>query len=198
MKREEYAALSDEQLAVLAKTDGVALETLIERYKKAVKSSARQYFLAGGEEDDLIQEGSIGLFKAITTFDGTSPFKAYAFRCIKSGIISVVRKSTSGKSRPLNYYVPICVGDDEDKNSLIKGEISDPEEEYINSEAAKEFMERVKAALSGYEYEILRFYLDGYSYEEIADLQAKNVKSVDNAVQRIRKKIAKVKTDGSN
>ena len=198
METKDYFSLSDEKLAVLAKTDGVAFETINERYKKAVKSCARKYFLAGGEEDDLIQEGTIGLFKAITTFDGVSSFKAYAFLCIKSGIISTIRKSTSGKNKALNYYVPIYVDDDGDKNSFIKGEISDPEEEYINSEIAKEFMARVKAALSVYEYEILRLYLYGYSYEEIAKQLSKDVKSVDNAVQRIRKKIAKVKTDGRN
>ncbi|MBQ6980348.1 MAG: sigma-70 family RNA polymerase sigma factor [Clostridia bacterium] len=190
---ENYASYSDERLAVLAKTDAAALETLLARYKKAVKSTARQYFLAVGEEDDLIQEGTIGLFRAINTYDGVSAFKNYAFTCIKSGIISAVRKSTSGKNKPLLYYVPIYVGEDEDKNSLIKGEIVDPEEEYINSEAAKEFMERIKAALSGYEYQILTLYLDGYSYADIAKLKGKNAKSVDNAVQRIRKKIAKVK-----
>lgn len=190
---ENYASYSDERLAVLAKTDAAALETLLARYKKAVKSTARQYFLAVGEEDDLIQEGTIGLFRAINTYDGVSAFKNYAFTCIKSGIISAVRKSTSGKNKPLLYYVPIYVGEDEDKNSLIKGEIVDPEEEYINSEAAKEFMERIKAALSGYEYQILTLYLDGYFYADIAKLKGKNVKSVDNAVQRIRKKIAKVK-----
>ena len=190
---ENYTSLSDERLAVLAKSDAFALETLIERYKKAVIATARQYFLAVGDRDDLIQEGTIGLVRAITTFDGVSAFKNYAFTCIKSGIISAVRKSTSGKNKPLYYYVPIYVGEDEDKNSLIKGEVIDPEEEYINSEAAKEFMERVKAALSGYEYNILSLYLDGYSYADIAKLKGKNVKSVDNAVQRIRKKIAKVK-----
>ena len=104
---EKYTELSDERLAVLAKTDGLALEALIGRYKKAVRSTARQYFLSGGEEDDLIQEGTIGLFKAITSYDGTSVFKNYAFTCIRSGIISAVRKSTSDKNKPLLYYVPI-------------------------------------------------------------------------------------------
>lgn len=195
---EDYRNFSDEQLAVIARSDEKALEQLIERYKKAVRSTARQYFLAGGEEDDLIQEGTVGLFKAITTFDGVSPFKNYAFRCIRSGIISTVRKSTSDKSKALNYYVPLYAGEDDDKTPLIKGEVLDPEEEYINSEAAREFMVRVKQALSGYEYEILTLYLDGYSYSDIAEKKKKNVKSVDNAVQRIRKKIAKVKTDGRN
>ncbi len=195
---EDYRNFSDEQLAVFARSDEKALELLIERYKKAVRSTARQYFLAGGEEDDLIQEGTVGLFKAIATFDGVSPFKNYAFRCIRSGIISTVRKSTSDKSKALNYYVPLYAGEDDDKTPLIKGEVLDPEEEYINSEAAREFMARVKQALSGYEYEILTLYLDGYSYSDIAEKKKKNVKSVDNAVQRIRKKIAKVKTDGRN
>lgn len=193
---EDYALLSDEKLALAAKTDCRALETLIGRYKKAVRGLARQYFLTGGEEDDLVQEGTIGLFKAITAYDGVSPFRNYAFACIKSTIISAVRKSTSYKNRPLLYYIPICVGEEDDKNPLIKGEISDPEEEYINSESAKEFMRRVKALLSRYEYEILTLYLDGYSYLDIAAEKGKNEKSVDNAVQRIRRKIAQLKTDG--
>lgn len=191
----EYRDFTDEELAIRARNDSVALETLMERYKKAVRSIARQYFLAGGGED-LIQEGTVGLFRAITTFDGVSAFKNYAFKCIRSGIISTVRKSTGNKNKALNYYVPICIGEDDDRTQFIKDKVVDPEEEYINSEAAKEFMERVKKALSGYEYDILTLYLDGYSYSDIADKKKKNVKSVDNAVQRIRKKIAKVKTDG--
>ena len=193
---EDYALIFDEQLAIAAKTDCRALETLIGRYKQAVRGISRQYFLTGGEEDDLIQEGTIGLFKAITTYDGTSPFKNYAFTCIKSGIISTIRKSTSYKNKALLYYVPICAGEDDDKNPLIKGEIIDPEEEYINSESAREFMWRVKAVLSKYEYEILTLYLDGYSYLDIAREKCKNEKSVDNAVQRIRKKIAALSADG--
>lgn len=193
---EDYALLSDEKLAVAAKTDCYALETLIGRYKQAVRGLSRQYFLTGGEEDDLIQEGTIGLFKAITAYDGVSPFKNYAFTCIKSGIISTIRKSTSYKNKALMYYVPIYAGEDDDKSPLIKGEISDPEEEYINSESAREFMRRVKAVLSKYEYEILTLYLDGYSYSDIARTKNTNDKSVDNAVQRIRKKIAELTPNG--
>lgn len=192
----DYVNISDEKLAVLSRADECAAEALMERYKKAVKSIARQYFLAGGEEDDLIQEGTIGLFRAITTYDGVSAFKNYALKCIRSSIISTVRKSTSDKSKALNYYVPIYAGEDDDKTPFIKGEVIDPEEEYINFEAASEFMSRVKQALSGYEYEILTMYLEGYSYADIADKMKKNVKSVDNAVQRIRKKITKVKSGG--
>lgn len=192
----DYGHLSDEKLAVMSRADECAMETLMERYKKAIKSIARQYFLAGGEEDDLIQEGTVGLFKAITTYDGESPFKNYAFRCIRSSIISTVRKSTSDKSKALNYYVPIYVGEDDDKTPFIKDGVIDPEEEYINTEAAREFMERVKKTLSSYEYEILIMYLEGYSYSDIADKRNKNVKSVDNAVQRIRKKIAKERSGG--
>lgn len=195
---ENYAILSDEELAVKSKSDKYALEALINRYKKAVLSTARQYFLVGGEEDDLVQEGTIGLYNAITTFNGVSAFSNYAFTCIKSSIISTVRKSTRGKSRALNYYVPIYAEDGDDKNPIVKGEISDPEEEYINLETASEFIERIKAALSKYEYGILTLYLQGYSYAEIAKEKSANVKSVDNAVQRIRKKIAKVRTDGRN
>lgn len=192
---EKYTALSDEELAVLARTDEGALEFLLEKYKQAVKSTARQYFLVGGDEEDLIQEGTIGLFKAINSYDGKSPFKNYAFTCIKSVIISGIRKSTSNKHKPLNFYVPIYAGED-DKNPMVKGEISDPEEEYINSETAAEFLGEIKASLSEYEFRILELYLQGYSYADVAEEIGSNVKSVDNAVQRIRKKITKVRTDG--
>ena len=193
---EDYRKISDEELAVISRADECAAEALMTRYKKAVKSIARQYFLAGGEEDDLIQEGTLGLFKAITTYDGVSAFKNYALKCIRSSIISTVRKSTSDKSKALNGYIPIYAGEDDDKTPFIKDGVIDPEEEYINVEAAREFMANVKQALSGYEYNILTTYLEGYSYADIAARVKKNVKSVDNAVQRIRKKIAKVKTSG--
>ena len=195
----DYRNMSDEELAILSRTDECAAEMLMERYKKTVKSIARQYFLAGGDSDDLIQEGTLGLFRAITTYNGVSAFKNYAFTCIKSSIISTVRKFTSDKSKALNYYVPLYADDeskDGDKTPIIKGEVIDPEEEYINTESEKELMSRVKGALSGYEYDILTMYLDGYSYTDIAEKQNKNVKSVDNAVQRIRKKITKVKESG--
>lgn len=193
---EDYRKISDEELAVISRADEYAAEALMTRYKKAVKSIARQYFLAGGEEDDLIQEGTLGLFKAITTYDGVSAFKNYALKCIRSSIISTVRKSTSDKSKALNGYIPIYAGEDDDKTPFIKDGVIDPEEEYINVEAAREFMANVKQALSGYEYDILTTYLEGYSYADIAARVKKNVKSVDNAVQRIRKKIAKVKSSG--
>ncbi|MEG9429467.1 MAG: sigma-70 family RNA polymerase sigma factor [Christensenellaceae bacterium] len=193
---EDYRKISDEELAVISRADECAAEALMTRYKKAVKSIARQYFLAGGEEDDLIQEGTLGLFKAITTYDGVSAFKNYALKCIRSSIISTVRKSTSDKSKALNGYIPIYAGEDDDKTPFIKDGVIDPEEEYINVEAAREFMANVKQALSGYEYDILTTYLEGYSYADIAARVKKNVKSVDNAVQRIRKKIAKVKSSG--
>jgi len=130
----DYTAYSDEELAELSRSDDKALESLIKRYKQAVISVARQYFLAGGEDEDLVQEGTIGLFKAITTYNGKTAFKNYAFACIKSRIISSVRKSTSNKNKPLNYYLPIYADDENDKNPILKLDVSDPEEEYINED----------------------------------------------------------------
>ncbi|MBQ9486139.1 MAG: sigma-70 family RNA polymerase sigma factor [Clostridia bacterium] len=190
----DYRNFTDEQLVALYQNDKAAGDALLERYKKAVKSAARQYYLIGGEEDDLIQEGTIGLFRAISTYSDKSSFRTYAFACIKSSIISAVRKDSCLKNSPLNGYVSIDAG--EDKNPHIKGEIADPEEDYINFETAEEFIAKVKAILSGYEYGILTLYLNGYSYADIAEQNKVGVKSVDNAIQRIRKKIAKVKTDG--
>ena len=192
----DYTAYSDEELAELSRSDDKALESLIKRYKQAVISVARQYFLAGGEDEDLVQEGTIGLFKAITTYNGKTAFKNYAFACIKSRIISSVRKSTSNKNKPLNYYLPIYADDENDKNPILKLDVSDPEEEYINEESALEFMAKIKTVLSDYEYEILQEYCHGYSYSEIAERKNITAKSVDNAVQRIKKKIAEIKHDG--
>lgn len=193
----DYSVFTDEKLAELSRSDGNALESLIKRYKKAVISVARRYYLSGGEKDDLVQEGTIGLFKAITTFDkDRSDFKNYAFTCIKSSIISSVRRSTSNKNKPLNNYLSISADDDNDKNPVVKGEIPDPAEELINAEAAAEFYKDVKSVLSEYEYVVLEKYLQGFSYQAIAKELGTTAKSVDNAFQRTRKKIAKLKIDG--
>ncbi|MBQ6922701.1 MAG: sigma-70 family RNA polymerase sigma factor [Clostridia bacterium] len=192
----DYGKYSDEELAALSRSDENALECLIKRYKKAVISVVRQYFLVGGEEDDLVQEGTIGLVKAINTYNGKSSFKSYAFTCIKSGIISSVRSYTSVKNKPMSYYVSINADEENDKNPILKLDVSDPEEEYINEESVKEFIAEIKSALSEYEYDILQKYMQGYSYGEIAVDKKTTAKSVDNAIQRIKKKIVKLKNEG--
>lgn len=192
-----YSIMSDEELLSACK-DGKdekekeeALGVLLMRYKHTVNMVARAYFLSGGDTDDLLQEGMIGVFKAISTYNGKSSFKNYAYKCIKTNILSAVKKSGRLKNKPLYNYVSLSSeeGDDEDKNAFLSDDSFDPEEKYINAEAEKELKARIKRELSELEYTILNFYLAGYSYREIAEKTDKSVKSVDNAVQRIRKKI---------
>lgn len=192
-----YVNLSDEKLVEMSKNgDNLATETLIIRYKNLVKGIARSYFLADGAPEDLLQEGDIGLFKAIEGFNGTSSFKSYAFLCVKSAVISAIKKSNSNKNKPLNNYVSISGndGNDADKSEIVIGSAVDPEIGYINKETADELNVNIKKSLSSLEYKILTKYLAGYSYLEIGSELSKPVKSIDNAIQRIRKKLKAVIT----
>lgn len=188
--------VSDEELAVKAKNgEEKALSELLKRYKSVVNSAARGYFLSGGDTDDLVQEGLIGVFRAITAYDGTSAFRPYACKCIKSCILSAIKSSNREKNKPLNNFVSLSAsdGDDADKSDLMRGEDFDPEEAYINKESEKELMAFIKTSLSKLEYEVLALYLQGFSYCDIGEKTGKNVKSVDNTVQRIRNKLNNAK-----
>ena len=186
---------TDEELVELCSgdtRDENALETLLIRYKHTVSSVARSYFLSNGDTDDLVQEGMIGVFKAISTYNGKSSFKNYAYKCIKTSILSAVKKSSRLKNKPLFNYVSLsetAEGNDADKSPFLSDDSFDPEERYINSEAEKELKSRIRSKLSDLEFDILALYLSGYSYREIAERTGKNAKSIDNAIQRIRKKI---------
>ena len=168
-----------------------ALAELLKRYKNVVSSVARGYFLSGGDTDDLLQEGMIGVFRAIASYNGSSAFRPYAYKCIKTGIISAIKRSNANKNKPLNNFVSLSVydGNDADKNELMRGEVFNPEEAYINMESEKELIRVIKQTLSKLEYEVLSLYLQGFSYADIAAKTNKNVKSVDNTVQRIRNKL---------
>lgn len=184
--------LSDEKLVELSKNgDNKATETLILRYKNLVKAIARSYFLADGSPEDLLQEGDIGLFKAIEGFNGTSSFKSYAFICVKSAVLSAIKKSNSNKNKPLNNYLSISGvdGNDSDKSEFVIDSGFNPETGYINKESADELIKEIKDNLSGLEHKILTMYLQGYSYGEISFELNKPIKSIDNALQRIRKKL---------
>lgn len=193
-----YDNLTDEELVNLARSnekDTVALEKIINKYKHAVNSVARSYFLNSGDSDDLIQEGMIGLFKAINTYDGSkSSFSNYVYLCIKSSIISAIKKSNAFKNVPLNNYVSIygLNEDADDKNSAISDLSFDPEETFINRETANELKVCIKNVLSSLEFKILVLYLEGYTYAEIGERVNKPLKSIDNAIQRIRKKIVNI------
>ena len=187
-----FENLSDERLVELSRSgENKATEVLILRYKNLVKAVARSYFLAGADVEDLLQEGDIGLFKAIEGFNGTSSFKSFAYLCVKNSVLTAIKKSNSNKNKPLNNYISLSglEGYDADKSEIVIDAGFNPETGYINKEAAEELNVKIKAELSAFEHKILSKYLQGYSYVEIGDDLGKSQKSIDNALQRIRRKL---------
>ncbi len=189
----DYKKFTDEELVKMAQDkDPEAMTTVIERYKNYVKIAVRPYFICGGDSEDLLQEGMLGVFRAVETFNGKSSFKSYVYICVKSGILSLIRKYNSDKNKPLNNFISLS-GDTEtdlDKNCLMSSFKDNPEKAFIDTEGEKEFFGKVEKSLSGLEFKILNLFLEGYSYLEIANKLSKNEKSIDNALQRIRKKVA--------
>lgn len=179
----------DEELVKLsAAGDCVAEEELILRYSHYVRSLTRPYFLAGGDSEDLIQEGMIGFLKAISGFEASreASFRTFAALCIRTRIFSAIRHSNRGKNSPLNNYVPI----EESANPMGENIAPDPAELLVSEESYKELLGAVSEILSGFEKKILGYYLEGLSYEEISAKVSKPPKSIDNAVQRIRRKFS--------
>jgi RNA polymerase sporulation-specific sigma factor len=178
--------LSDEEIALQAKVgaDG-CMDELLTRYKSMVLKCARSFFLTGGARDDLVQEGMIGLYRAILRFDPIKcpNFKSFASLCVKRQIIDAVRKNNSGKNFVMNNYVSL-----DDGAGLYSADRENPEEKIISTEAYNEFKEKTKS-LSRLENIILEKYLEGKTYSEISDEICRPEKSVDNAIQRIRKKL---------
>lgn len=187
--------LSDEQLVELVKAgDSSAVDELFDRYKYIVSAVTHSYFLTGGDSEDLLQEGMFAVFKAITTFNGKASFKSYVYTCVKNRIFSVIKKFNRLKNQPLNNYISLSgfIEGDNDKTEIVIDSGFGPEDVYINTETANELKTLIKDTLSDYEFTILKLYLKGYSHKEISlDLQKKE-KSIDNALQRIRKKLLKV------
>lgn len=195
-----YEKLSDEELVELSSSgDKNATEHLLARYKNTVRSKARMYFLVGADRDDIVQEGMIGLFKAIRDFDNTklASFKSFAELCVRRQIITAVKAATRKKHQPLNNYISLSkpVFDDENDSTLqdflseLKG--ADPEELFIWKENAAIIGEKMQEVLSKLEKEVLSLYLGGKSYQEIAKIMDRPPKSIDNALQRIKKKLEK-------
>lgn len=195
---------TDEDLCLLARSgDRVAEETLVVRYNRLVRICARPYFLAGGDSEDLIQEGMVGLLSAIREFDPArgSPFRAYAETCIRNRIHSAIRAAARDKHSPLNHYIsfetPFLDGNaDSYSLSAVQHPQQNPEEMLINKEEQRERLGTLKGQLSGFEANILDLYLCGLSYAEIAIEVDRSPKAVDNAVQRIRRKVAQHLSSG--
>lgn len=176
-----------------------ALEYLINKYKNFVKSKARSYFLIGADREDIIQEGMIGLYKAIRDFnpEKLSSFRAFAELCITRQIITAIKTATRQKHIPLNSYVSLnkpIYDEDSDRTLLdiLSGvKISDPEELIISREEFEDIEGKMGQILSKLEWQVLMSYLGGKSYQEIAKDLKRHVKSIDNALQRVKRKLEK-------
>lgn len=195
-----YAAMSDEDVVALCRQgDTVAEEYLLNKYKNFVRSKARSYFLIGADHEDIVQEGMIGLYKAIRDFkqDKQASFRAFAELCITRQIITAIKTATRQKHIPLNSYVSLNkpIYDEESDRTLLdvitEGRATNPEELIISQEDLRSIHHKIDEVLSSLEQEVLRAYLDGKSYQEIADALGRHVKSIDNALQRVKRKLEK-------
>lgn len=195
----EFKDKSDEEIVIEAKAgNNNAQDYLISKYENFVKSKAKSYFLIGADKEDIYQEGMIGLYKAIRDFksDKTS-FKAFAELCITRQIITAIKTATRQKHIPLNTYVSLNkpIYEEESERTLLDVlasiKISDPEELIISKEQMDYIEEKIQDVLSKLELEVLTSYLDGKSYQEIAVDLERHSKSIDNALQRVKRKLEK-------
>ncbi len=194
----DYQSLNEEEVVEFARSgDDRAQEYLIKKYKNFVRSKARSYFLIGADKEDIIQEGMIGLFKAIRDFrpEKTSSFRAFAELCITRQIITAIKTATRQKHIPLNSYVSLNkpIYDEESDRTLLDvitgSKISDPEELIISREEVDNIESKIGEILSDLEWQVLTYYLQGKSYQEIAKDLDRHVKSIDNALQRVKRKL---------
>lgn len=186
--------LSDEQLcAFVAQGSADAEDALVARYSRLVRACARPLFLAGGDSEDLIQEGMVGLLHAVRTYDRErqAQFRTYAETCIRNRLYSAVRAAGRDKHSPLNNYISFETPLFDTAAGYPSTQGDNPEDVLIDREDWKERLAALKDQLSGFEAKILRLYLGGLSYGEIAQQIGRTSKSVDNAVQRIRRKVTR-------
>ncbi|MGM0924509.1 MAG: RNA polymerase sporulation sigma factor SigH [Bacillota bacterium] len=198
LSKEDFHALLDEQVVELVHNgDSDALDYLITKYRNFVRAKARSYFLIGADREDIIQEGMIGLYKAIRDFreDKLTSFKAFAELCITRQIITAIKTATRQKHIPLNSYVSLDkpIYDEESDRTLMDvisgAKVMDPEELIINQEEFDDIELKMGELLSDLERKVLVLYLDGRSYQEISEELNRHVKSIDNALQRVKRKL---------
>ncbi len=186
-----YTQLTDEQLVEIAKTDkGKPFEVLISRYDKIILRIVNKCYCLSADRDDLKQIAFMALSNAVDSFNGQANFQAFAYTCINNSVLTAMRSSNRKKNEPLKNYVPLSgYGEgDNDKTDIIVDSQIGPEDFLINFEDKKETDEIIKKILSKLEYQIYSLFIEGYSYDEIGKMIKKEEKSVDNAMQRIRKK----------
>src|SRR5688572_10647197 len=191
--------LTDDVLvAMYQEGDAQALQVLLERYRRFARAKARGYFLVGADSDDIEQEGMIGLFKAARDFrsDRQASFRAFAELCITRQIITAIKTATRQKHQPLNQYVSISGvrgSDDPGERSvedlLDDHYIADPADQVVSNERMANMRSSMADMLSGLEVDVLRLYVEGKSYQEIGEQLGRHVKSIDNALQRIKRKL---------
>jgi RNA polymerase sporulation-specific sigma factor len=192
--------LSDVELvARFHQGDAEALQILLQRYRRFARAKARGYFLVGADSDDIEQEGMIGLYKAARDYnpDRQASFRAFAELCITRQVITAIKTATRQKHQPLNQYVSISGirgSDDPAERSVedLLGEnhqLADPADEVVSNERMAEMRQSMTEMLSGLEVDVLRLYVEGKSYQEIGEQLGRHVKSIDNALQRIKRKL---------
>ena len=201
MAQLDFENMTDEEVVRLAQRDGdgAALEYLLNKYKNFVRTKARSYFLIGADHEDIVQEGMIGLYKAIRDFrtDKLASFRAFAELCVTRQIITAIKTATRQKHIPLNSYISLNrpVYEEDSTRTLldvITEEVpSNPEEMLIDREDLSVIEGRIGQMLSDLEKEVLIRYIEGKSYVEISEEMNRHVKSVDNALQRIKRKLQK-------
>jgi RNA polymerase sporulation-specific sigma factor len=193
-----FTELEDEKIIELVhEGDSEALDFLIHKYRNFVRAKARSYFLIGADREDIVQEGMIGLYKAVRDYKGDklASFKAFAELCITRQIITAIKTATRQKHIPLNSYVSLDkpIYDEESDRTLMDvisgAKVLDPEELIINQEEFDHIEIKMAELLSDLERKVLALYLDGQSYQEISEELNRHVKSIDNALQRVKRKL---------
>ncbi|NDL68210.1 RNA polymerase sporulation sigma factor SigH [Anaerotalea alkaliphila] len=199
---ENLLSYTDEELVGIAhQGHDFALDFLLNKYKMLVEKKAKSYFLIGGSKEDIIQEGMIGLFKAVRDYKGDkdASFHSFADLCVTRQMITAVKASTRQKHMPLNSYISLNkqnYQDEDDKSEMLEhianDKVTNPEELFIGKENLGIIEQELSKVLSGMEKEVLQRYVEGTGYVEIAAVMDRPVKSIDNALQRIKKKVEKV------
>ena len=197
---EKYDDMKDEEIVNLAiNDDKIALDHILDKYKNLVKIKARPYFIIGSDKEDIIQEGMIGLYKAIRDYktDREASFKVFAELCITRQIITAIKTATRQKHIPLNSYISLnktIFEEDSDKTyieTIAETKMTNPEELLISKENRDFIEENISKVLTGLECSVLELYLAGKNYSEISTVVQKPEKSIDNALQRVKRKLDK-------
>ena len=196
----QFSLFTDEEVVLLAQQGNKeASEFITSKYFPYVRNKSRAYYLVGGEAEDIIQEGLIGLYEAVKDYspDKQASFKTFMDICVTRQIMTAIKTASRQKHIPLNTYVSLnkpLYSEDSDKSymdTIIQNRKEDPESLYIDTEKTREINNKIKNSLSTFEYKVLRLYLQGVSYLSIAKVLDKEEKAIDNAIQRIRKKLSR-------